>query len=845
MPPSAQWQSAHVISFINAGSNSSGSLFFISNLILLASAAAAAGVLLFPPCSPPLSRTPNSGNGGSRREVEEAITLAGVHRRRLALLLAVGQAEAISGDADGKFLQQSDPFPVHADVLAGEDKLARGDPPTQRPLKLIGGGEDTARFEPLLNRKLFREFDRFGEKGRYGEVEADAVAGPLVAPESFSWSGAGEAGPSSGQTGKGGGKGGHLEAVVRAAAAPGHLFRLKAGDGPLFDVWVTCLAEASRAVLFEGRWPLEGEEVAAEDGRAVEAVGAGGGSRTSCLVQRGVGSGNSRSIGIGMGSLRWMWSSGGAWQAGGPFRARWSGVSRWAWVEHLLDGPLEVLLLLLLLKRLPGERISEEEALAAVEVLQATDGLVVHLHTSIGDAEEVIDLEGDDGQVWPGGHRSADQGRLADGGGAAGQQLHIAARLHQVVAVRLGARVALQKGVPDVLDALLAVSLAVVARPLDVAQTVRPVAVVQSQVGEVGEEGGEGGHLIGTGKWWWGKEIAANSETDDRSLPVEEGALHQVQSGERGKADAKRFSGHHCHRRRRRICHRRSQADGLCLAASVVVPGDAKLLQAAIVVLLPFSGGGGQWDDQLLHQLGQRRGGALHRETAEGGAHHHRLPLCGGQTTEETGGDGGGGPPDRVLAAARSEGQLAKGGKGRVVLAAAAARALLGGQANDGKARGVYGGHLGEVDLRQQLAAVVVVVAAVLAGHPTPIARYDGQSAKGGRLVRCERLGEQLGQLISATVSATTASCDLFLLLLTASASAAPGIDHGGDRFVVTFQCELVQLQTGDGLEFGADGRVGGFLQKGRVVRIVEKSKVSLVFLPPNRRPASGDSGRD
>ncbi len=161
-------------------------------------------------------------------------------------------------------------------------------------------------------------------------------------------------------------------------------------------------------------------------------------------------------------------------------------------VEHLFDGPLEVLLLNLL----SGERISETEVLAAVEVLQATASIV------IGDAEEVIDLECDAGQLWPGGHRSADQGRLAEGGGAAGQQLNVAGRLVEVVGILqigTGARVALQKGVPDVLGALLAARLAVAEGRLDAAQIGRPVIVVQSQVGEVGEEGGEGGHLIGTG----------------------------------------------------------------------------------------------------------------------------------------------------------------------------------------------------------------------------------------------------------------------------------------------------------------------------------------------------------
>ena len=64
-------------------------------------------------------------------------------------------------------------------------------------------------------------------------------------------------------------------------------------------------------------------------------------------------------------------------------------------VGHLLHGPHEVLLL----KRLSGDRISEE-VLAAVEVLQAADarpafiGLPVR---SMSKAEEVINLECDAG----------------------------------------------------------------------------------------------------------------------------------------------------------------------------------------------------------------------------------------------------------------------------------------------------------------------------------------------------------------------------------------------------------------------------------------------------------------
>ncbi len=184
-------------------------------------------------------------------------------------------------------------------------------------------------------------------------------------------------------------------------------------------------------------------------------------------------------------------------------------------VRHLLDGPLEVLLL----KRLPGERISEEEVLAAVEVLQATDARPAFIGfpvRSMSSSEEVIDLECDAGQLWPGGHRSADQGRLADGGGAAEQQLHVICRLQveAIAARRLCAWVELPKGAQDVLDALRAdVSPAVV-------PNVRPVVLVQSQVGEVGEEGGEGGHLIGTGS---GKKVmngvitSFQIQTDDYS----------------------------------------------------------------------------------------------------------------------------------------------------------------------------------------------------------------------------------------------------------------------------------------------------------------------------------------
>ncbi len=83
----------------------------------------------------------------------------------------------------------------------------------------------------------------------------------------------------------------------------------------------------------------------------------------------------------------------------------------------------------------------------------------------------------------------------------------------------------------------------------------------------------------------------------------------------------------------------------------VVLPGDAKLLQAVIDggdPLLAFSGGG-QWDNQLLHQLGQRTVDVLQGEAAKVDsqsrrhffedffslkAKAHRQP---GQTTEEKG----------------------------------------------------------------------------------------------------------------------------------------------------------------------------------------------------------------
>ncbi len=77
---------------------------------------------------------------------------------------------------------------------------------------------------------------------------------------------------------------------------------------------------------------------------------------------------------------------------------------------------------------------------------------------------------------------------------------------------------------------------------------------------------------------------------------------------------------------------------------------------------------------------------------------------------------------------------------------------LLGGQVNDSKVGGVYDGHLRQVDLAQQGTAVVVVVAAVSVGHPR-VARYDGQAAKGGRLVRGESLGEQVRQAAAAVAS--------------------------------------------------------------------------------------------
>ncbi len=77
---------------------------------------------------------------------------------------------------------------------------------------------------------------------------------------------------------------------------------------------------------------------------------------------------------------------------------------------------------------------------------------------------------------------------------------------------------------------------------------------------------------------------------------------------------------------------------------------------------------------------------------------------------------------------------------------------VLLGQVNDGKVGGVYDGHLRQVDFRQQRTAVVVVVAAVSVGHPQ-VARYDDQSAKGGRLVRGERLGEQVRQAAAAVAT--------------------------------------------------------------------------------------------
>ncbi|KAH9406259.1 hypothetical protein TYRP_013866 [Tyrophagus putrescentiae] len=171
-------------------------------------------------------------------------------------------------------------------------------------------------------------------------------------------------------------------------------------------------------------------------------------------------------------------------------------------------------------------------------------------------------------------------------------------------------------------------------------------------------------------------------------------------------------------------------------------------------------------------------------------------------------------PPARKLV-------LAKAGKVVVATAAFAAVPAFLRQVNDVKVSGVDGRHLRQVDHGQQRAAVVVVVAVVVVFHP-PVTRYDGQSAKGGRLVRSERLGEQVvdlfaeedfqfGQLVSSIV---TTACAIFLLL-----TASPGIDHGGDRFVVTFHCELVQLQTGDGLEFGADGSCW-YLQAGNQFQV-------------------------
>ncbi len=125
------------------------------------------------------------------------------------------------------------------------------------------------------------------------------------------------------------------------------------------------------------------------------------------------------------------------------------------------------------------------------------------------------------------------------------------------------------------------------------------------------------------------------SQTDDRSLPVEEGALHQVQSGERRKT-------------------RDNWCQSLYWTVSVVLPGDTKLLQAVIngnPFFLAFTGGGGggQWDNQLLHQLGQRTVDVLQGEAAKVDsqsrrhffedffslkAKAHRQP---GQTTEEKG----------------------------------------------------------------------------------------------------------------------------------------------------------------------------------------------------------------
>ncbi len=103
-------------------------------------------------------------------------------------------------------------------------------------------------------------------------------------------------------------------------------------------------------------------------------------------------------------------------------------------------------------------------------------------------------------------------------------------------------------------------------------------------------------------------------------------------------------------------------------------------------------------------------------------------------------------PPARKL-------ELAKTGKVVVAAAAFAAVPAFLRQVNDVKVSGVDGRHLRQVDHGQQRAAVVVVVAVVVVFHP-PVARYDGQSAKGGRLVRSERLGEQVRQAAAAVAVA-------------------------------------------------------------------------------------------
>ena len=77
---------------------------------------------------------------------------------------------------------------------------------------------------------------------------------------------------------------------------------------------------------------------------------------------------------------------------------------------------------------------------------------------------------------------------------------------------------------------------------------------------------------------------------------------------------------------------------------------------------------------------------------------------------------------------------------------------VLLGQVNDGKVGGVYGSHMRQVDLRQQRTAVVVVIAAVSTGHPR-VARYDDQSAKGGRFGGSERLGEKVRQTAAVFAS--------------------------------------------------------------------------------------------